>query len=1078
MPTILSTATALGEAQQGNMSYIRPIRPIVIGPKAELLRYSVASERTSSLIGNYDSDDTTQYSIPGFQSEAIFDADYSKIAVTFDNAFLHYATKTISDGNGMVVPDASFKNRLVADTIKFATYTTPGGTTYTVSSMFGDRGVKVGDTVYVYATVSSVLKELWTTVTGLVNNVVAASIATATANASNATTAVAGGTSTKVAGTPNNQVKLISADINATNYDGTDEGNVTETYTVTVTTAGTPTNARLQIRSASGNDDYDNVTPAAFAAATTLSSGRTLLGTFQLDVTLPVDFGVVANEFVLGQAWTVTATSGYTAVTATAGGTYTGTELDKVVTYTAEVTRGGKYQTSQTVAAPTVNPTPTTSTSGGTVAANTYHLKITFTGASGETNNTVTATSVVTTGATSTITVPSPSQPTGSVAWKIYLSVTGAAGTFNIQGATNPFGPAVVLTSYSGAGAVIPTSNTATYTGVNPVPPQITVTRDDGEDSSGPTDITATATAFAVGTKSVTISFNQTKLVKKDKWTIAVTTKANGALQTLVLNNDLVNSGLTAATDVNVKFFIEADGLVIPKQSVVAPYSNNWTINATTPNITVTEGIRAYDPASSWKIGGILTSLPIAPGNVATPMYLTYRQWLPETGTATGTVSDLADIEDALGVVDPDNPVAQAVQWALLNTPEANGISNGDTFDSNDVKYIVLGGDPTDADVWQSAIELISGEDAEVAYNLIPTTTDPAILALFKANVEDEAVVSKNRPKALWVAAQITENIAIVDESTNDAIVYAKLTDDPSTSGNQYTYLTVPAGNGQFVTNGVQANDVVRYQFGLDVYGNSTYSSYVVSSVISEDALFLKAGPAVPENTAIKVEIYRPLDKDDIATQIIDQAATYASRRVKVLWPDLVTIDGSQYPSYYLAASLGGLAGAIPGNQSMTKIAVVGPTTNYRTNYFNNAQLERLSENGVCVVQQQKTSEGGLFYVRHAVTTAVDGDINNEEEQAVRLLDVITIAYQVQWANRYGNSNLTDDLLNQLINDFQSVTSALKTAGDSNQRVGPMLLDAVLTSLRRHATNKSRAEATIEVTISYPFNKVELTLLV
>ena len=119
MPPVLSLKTALTEAQESDLSYLGPLRPLIIGPKAKLTRYVAPSEKADGLIGNYDSDDNVTFDIPNFDAGNVFDSEYAKLAVTMDNAHFLYASKVVGDANGTIVPDADYGNRIVADDLNF-----------------------------------------------------------------------------------------------------------------------------------------------------------------------------------------------------------------------------------------------------------------------------------------------------------------------------------------------------------------------------------------------------------------------------------------------------------------------------------------------------------------------------------------------------------------------------------------------------------------------------------------------------------------------------------------------------------------------------------------------------------------------------------------------------------------------------------------------------------------------------------------------------------------------------------------------------------------------------------------------
>lgn len=178
----------------------------------------------------------------------------------------------------------------------------------------------------------------------------------------------------QTAGTDNG---VDTSAISVASYNGTATGDITETYTITVTQAGTGsdlTTARFQVTSASGRDDQTNVQPAASASPTSI-------GTRGLTVT----WTRVSDNFVVGQSWQTTVRQAWAVPAPTSGGTYTGTQT---VTYIVRVSRGGLYadsvkpQISVTTDKGIDSSGPTNVTAAASaVSAGTFGITIQFSGA-------------------------------------------------------------------------------------------------------------------------------------------------------------------------------------------------------------------------------------------------------------------------------------------------------------------------------------------------------------------------------------------------------------------------------------------------------------------------------------------------------------------------------------------------------------------------------------------------------------------------------------------------------------------------------------------------------------------------
>jgi hypothetical protein len=311
-----------------------PFRAHLVGPQAYLARHGVASEKARGRLGAYDPVTTTEYSWPNRPAGAKVDLDYTKVYI--DDALLLYFQDLVSSGS-TVTPVASYKNRVRSSSVAFKT-----SGVYTRSSSLYDRDVKVNDVAYVRGTVGGTEYELTSYVKDFVGEPISATVDVATAVSTNQAASGAGVSIDKVGG-PDNCV-TPTADVYT--YDGLEDGDVDETYTVEVTTGSIDSDwstAVLRVTSASGNDDVAAVSPEG--------SGDVDVGTRGLRISFQLSAGASCSsaadgdevshvDLVAGQKWRVHVTQAYSLPTATSSGTYTG---DVDTTYIVEVTKGGAY---------------------------------------------------------------------------------------------------------------------------------------------------------------------------------------------------------------------------------------------------------------------------------------------------------------------------------------------------------------------------------------------------------------------------------------------------------------------------------------------------------------------------------------------------------------------------------------------------------------------------------------------------------------------------------------------------------------------------------------------------------------
>lgn len=585
--------------------------------------------------------------------------------------------------------------------------------------------------------------------------------------------------------------------------------------------------------------------------------------------------------------------------------------------------------------------------------------------------------------------------------------------------------------------------------------PQITVRSVSGTDLSGPTDVVAESTAYAAGTKGVTITFTKSAgtllgLRKGDKFNIAVTASKDGRASTLILANGL--GDLVDATDLELKLFIKQDLQISQNRTGFAPLTN-W--DATATEFTVNSALTVYH--SSWTDDGVQLPLDVVGGD----LFVEYRAWL-QTLIRGGSLNDIGELNDVIsGPLTPDNPLKWGVYYAALN-------SNFTTVHFHAVS------DPDDTDTWLDVLEELDGR--EDVYNLVPLTYNQTVLNAYAGHVAAQSSAEAGRWRAMFCGIQVDDSVAVVSSatSTDGELVLAVIEDDPETSGSQYTYLVVPLNNGQFVTNEVQAGDIVRIGYTTDGFDGVVYDEYTVDTVINEDVLRLAAGPVGAVSTPQKIEIWHTRTKTELAQAIAAKAGSYGSQRVCAVWPDLITSGGTTMSGFYAAAAAAGRRGGIVPQQGMTNLALTGfDDVSRTTKMFNATQLNILAAGGVYIITQNPS---GAVFARHALTTDQSGNLGAEEETARANLDSISYFFLRAIRKYIGVANVTPQLLAILRVELDSAIDQLKT-NSLVARIGAQLIDGTVTDLRAHLVYRDRVIAVITLDRPYPLNRAEVYLV-
>jgi len=617
--------------------------------------------------------------------------------------------------------------------------------------------------------------------------------------------------------------------------------------------------------------------------------------------------------------------------------------------------------------------------------------------------------------------------------------------------------------------------------------PQVSVTTSKGLDFSGPTEVTGPDTDFAVGSNGVTMRFidcfksssssissgyslpatgqtgNLIGLLTGDKFYVTVLSSQNGPIRTLTLKHDIPLE-IRDATDLDLRLFIEKDGLEIAENRVSTPPLVNYEQEE--KQLCLKADIDAYD--ATWTKNGVEQPMLVWDGTV----YIQYREWLFDLTNEIGTINDVADIDTIPGPLHEDNPLKWGVFKALSN-------SNGTA-----VKFTAVL-DPDDLDDWVNVIERVDGKDD--LYNFVPLTYTRDVWDLFQAHVESESSPESGNWKAMFINLPATLSSMIVGKtetdlqllhptSTDAEAVLAIVNDDPQSTGTQYTRVQVPDANSNFITYGVQPGDIMRFLFTTDAFGNQTYSEFVVDEVLSENTLLLLEGldSEVPEPQ--KMEIWHVNEKQEIVDALKDQAQSYSDRRVCATWPDLVGVGGDTQSGYFLNCALAGLASGVVPHQGLTNVEVSGWDDFSRSyKFFSGSQLDSLQDGGVWIVTEDRD---GTPHSYHALTTDTL-DVNRREEMIRRNVDSMSYTFLRRLRPFIGRTNVTPSMIRKLAFEVNIIIDFFKNNGFTEE-LGSQLIDGAIRDgfPRVHPLLADRIEIVVDLVIPAPLNNIELHLVV
>jgi hypothetical protein len=631
--------------------------------------------------------------------------------------------------------------------------------------------------------------------------------------------------------------------------------------------------------------------------------------------------------------------------------------------------------------------------------------------------------------------------------------------------------------------------------------PEITITTVKGLDSSGPVVVPGYDTEVPVGTYGLTVRFkdcgnlssslvpvnssasmgddNLIGLRKGDKFYISVLTGANGPVRTLILRDDLPLE-LRTASDLDMRLFI-AKTIEVTENRLSNPPNKNYAFEST--QLVVEPGITAFCP--TWTKNGIEQPLQVFDGCGTTlynhtfnQMFIEYKEWLADLANELNFIDNIADIDEIPGQLDEQNELKWGVYRALQN-------SNGTR-----VAYTAVQ-EPSSLESWQNALERADGRDD--VYNYVPLTYNREVLNLFQAQVNAESSPERGNWKAMFVNLQARSSRMVIGQSDADTqsltptsldgnVVLATLEDNPAATGTQYTLLSVPDANAGFLTHNVQAGDIVRFLFTLDAFGNPSYQEFVVDRVLSEESLLLLNGFNAPVTVAQKLEIYHTFDRNETAEDLVDQAQSFADRRVVATWPDIVGTANNAQSGYFLNAALAGLVSGVVPHQGLTNVQIAGfDDLESRTKgFFSGAQLDALAEGGIWIGTEDMD---GTPFSRHALTTDTT-DLNRREEMIRRNVDSMSYVFLRRLRPLIGRANVTDAMLRRVRYELSKVIRFFQTTNYTPE-LGPQLIAGEFATdddgteiIRIHPLAADRIEVVLNLTVPAPLNNLELHLVI
>jgi hypothetical protein len=474
-------------------------------------------------------------------------------------------------------------------------------------------------------------------------------------------------------------------------------------------------------------------------------------------------------------------------------------------------------------------------------------------------------------------------------------------------------------------------------------------------------------------------------------------------------------------------------------------------------------------------------------GTASVGLYLTYSAVRKDvTGSATTATpsllyfDDFDELEDALGPVTPDNPLAYGIYIAMSNA--AN------------VQIAAIGVDEISADspfgtvtAFGKAFDFLETQEV---YALSILTNDPLVHQLAAAHIdamnlpaakaERVAIICQDRPTREYdeIAASGTNGESyepapgVYKFNTNNvslssALVLAGI-DPTAIVVADGVYLDIAYDSRRWnITGAVEGGTIITINKTFTPVQNADDFYYdgadAFPDVLDETYSVKIRGASIPDTTAGRVT--------EVETYVnIGQG--YANRKVwfMVLNGAYASVEGTQalVDGFYLTAAKAGMvAGNIP-SAPFTNAPISGFTKVVGTNdRYKSTQLNQIAAGGCDVIIQN--GRGSPLSSRHQLTTDMTS-IETREQSIVKAVDFCAKFIRTGLRTRIGQFNITQPFLTSLSTVVQAQLKYLIE--------NKIVAGGELNTLTQDVDNPDTVIADVILEVLYPCNYIRVTLIV
>lgn len=429
-------------------------------------------------------------------------------------------------------------------------------------------------------------------------------------------------------------------------------------------------------------------------------------------------------------------------------------------------------------------------------------------------------------------------------------------------------------------------------------------------------------------------------------------------------------------------------------------------------------------------------------------------------------VSSQSEIEEILGPIRVDNPLALAAYQALLNAPNSTVYALG-------VHEVTNTKPEGTVDAYEAAFEMVGSRPV---YSIVPLTQDREVLAVLKAHVLAFSDNGAPRIGLFSLPFPEFEEAQVIASGTtgNTGSGFTSDTTAEFSASVDFAEAGVEAGDILVVTATASSSDspdavngTVGPLYGIEILQVKTGDDFVL--IVDGTA----TGISTDWNSLVDVDfaVYRPgaslSQGGDQAEALAQAAESVKTRRIYAMWPDefVASVDGTDQvlKGYHLAAAWAGVVQVSPPERSPTRLSVAGAKTLRHSNlYFTKAQLDRMAGGGIFITVQDSPS--ALPRCRHALSTDTS-DVLTREMSITKNLDSLAFDLEAAVQNQVGE-NITEESLTAL---------SVRVSGrlESYKKDGRIRSGSIV-SIEESDTEADKVEIVVAVLLPKAANQIEI----